>query len=203
MADPGIEVFLLPDAEDTHALASVLAARLEAGDVVALDGDLGAGKTCFVRGLAEGLGIDPQAVSSPTYVSMQQYGGGRVSLAHVDAWRMKSAADLATIGWDELIADRKCVVAVEWASRVSAALPPRRIDITLAPAAAGGRVALVDDRRHTSPASRCRTCGAASARHEPFCSPRCRAADLHRWLSGAYRIAGSSSEHGDSDDFTQ
>lgn len=203
MTDPGIELFLLPEPEDTHALASVLAARLEPGDVIALDGDLGAGKTCFVRGLAEGLGIDPHEVSSPTFVSMQQYAGGRVPLVHVDAWRMKSAGDLETIGWDELLAERAAVVAVEWASRVSTALPRRRIDVLLAPAASGGRVAMVDDRRHATDAARCRTCGAIAAAHEPFCSARCRAADLHKWLSGAYRIAGSTSEHGESDDFTQ
>lgn len=202
MSDPSMDMALLETPEDTEAFAEVFAARLERGDVIALEGDLGAGKTCFVRGLARGLGIDPADVSSPTFVSMQRYAGGRVPLVHVDAWRMHSAADLETIGWDEFMAAQDAVVAIEWPSKVLAALPARRIDVTLAPAASGGRVVMVDDRRREMPATACRACGAPARANDPFCSDRCRAVDLRRWLTGAYRIAGGSSDDGDADELT-
>ncbi len=202
MSDPSMDMALLATPEDTEAFAEVFAARLEPGDVIALEGDIGAGKTCFVRGLARGLGIDPSDVSSPTFVSMQRYTGGRVPLVHVDAWRMHSAEDLETIGWDELVAARDAVVAIEWPSKVLAAVPARRIDVTLAPSASGGRAIMVDDRRHEAPATACRTCGAPARTNDPFCSDRCRAVDLRRWLTGAYRIAGGSSEDGDDDELT-
>lgn len=202
MSELPVELSLLATPEDTEAFAEVFAARLEPGDVVALEGDLGAGKTCFVRGLARGLGIDPSQVTSPTFVSMQRYGGGRVPLVHVDAWRMHSPDDLETIGWDEAIAEGDAIIAIEWPSKVIAALPARRVDVTLAPAASGGRVAMVDDRRRSPPSGVCRTCGNPARAHEPFCSDRCRAVDLRRWLTGAYRIAGGSSDGGDADELT-
>lgn len=202
MSDGTVDVALLATPEDTEAFAAVFAARLEPGDVVALEGDLGAGKTCFVRGLAQGLGIDPRDVSSPTFVSMQRYDGGRVPLVHVDAWRMHGPADLESIGWDETVAVRDAVIAVEWPSKVLAALPARRIDVTLAPAASGGRVIMVDDMRHAPHAAGCRTCGRPSRANDPFCSDRCRAVDLRRWLTGAYRIAGGPSGGGGDDELT-
>lgn len=202
MSDRSMDMALLASPEDTEAFAEVFAARLEPGDVVALEGDLGAGKTCFVRGLARGLGIDPADVSSPTFVSMQRYEGGRVPLVHVDAWRMHSAEDLETVGWDEILDARDAVVAIEWPSKVLAAMPARRIDVTLAPSASGGRIAIVDDRRHQALATACRTCGTPARANDPFCSDRCRAVDLGRWLTGAYRIAGGSSEDGDDDELT-
>ena len=202
MSDLPVELALLATPEDTEAFAEVFAARLEPGDIVALEGDLGAGKTCFVRGLARGLGIDPSHVSSPTFVSMQRYGGGRVPLVHVDAWRMRSPEDLETIGWDETIAERDSIIAIEWPSKVMGALPARRVDVTLAPAASGGRVAMVDDRRREARSPTCRTCGKPARAHDPFCCDRCRAVDLRRWLTGAYRIAGGSSDGGDADELT-
>jgi len=202
MSEHHVDMALLATPEDTEAFAEVFAVRLEPGDVVALEGDLGAGKTCFVRGLAKGLGIDPSVVSSPTFVSMQRYGGGRAPLVHVDAWRMHGAEDLETIGWDELIASRDAIIAIEWPSKVLAAMPSRRIDVTLASAASGGRVIMVDDRRREAPATACRTCGSPARANEPFCSERCRAVDLRRWLTGAYRIAGGSSDDGDADELT-
>ena len=203
MSDHAPDMTLLASAEDTEAFAEVFAARLEPGVVVALEGELGAGKTCFVRGMARGLGIDPADVSSPTFVSMQRYGGGRVPLVHIDAWRMHSADALDGLGWDETLAARDAIVAIEWPSKVHAALPPQRIDVTLAPAASGGRVVVVDDRRREAPSSRCRTCGGATRPNDPFCSARCRAVDLRRWLTGAYRIAGSDAAAGDSDELNQ
>ncbi len=115
----------------TEALGEEIAAGLHAGDLIALDGELGAGKTSFVRGLARGLGIDPRIVASPTFITMQSYSGGRLPLVHIDVWRLKHSEELETIGWEEMLAARDCVIVVEWAKRIQAALPNKRIDIQL------------------------------------------------------------------------
>jgi tRNA threonylcarbamoyladenosine biosynthesis protein TsaE len=100
---------------DTAALGRALGQRLQANDVVLLAGDLGAGKTAFVRGLAEGLGIDPADVSSPTFTLIQEYRGGRVTLQHIDLYRL-SPREVDDLGLDELIGEGY-VVAVEWPER--------------------------------------------------------------------------------------
>ena len=103
----------------THSEAETVAAgrglggSLRAGDVVLLIGPLGAGKTAFVRGLAEGLGCDPDEVSSPTFTIVQAY-PGPVSLQHVDLYRV-SPAEVDDLGLDELLED--AVMAVEWPDR--------------------------------------------------------------------------------------
>ena len=121
---------VLADEAATEALGEKIARELKAGDFIALDGELGAGKTCFVRGLARGLGIDSHTVASPTYVTMQTYSGGRLPLIHIDVWRMKDSNDLETIGWDELLTDGSGVIVVEWAKKITDALPQKRIQIT-------------------------------------------------------------------------
>ncbi len=109
----------------TVALAEAMARELCAGDVVAIAGELGAGKTRFVRGLAIGLGHDPAQVSSPTFVVMQEYDspGARLLLVHVDAYRLDGDDDAALgIGWDEAMTG-DAVVAIEWPQRIEAMLP--------------------------------------------------------------------------------
>jgi tRNA threonylcarbamoyladenosine biosynthesis protein TsaE len=106
---------------DTRALAAALAPTLTAGTVVLLSGDLGAGKTAFVRGLAAGLGIDPDEVTSPTFTLVHEYRGGRLPLIHVDLYRLERA-DLDEIGLDQDLA-AKGVTAVEWSERLSRRLP--------------------------------------------------------------------------------
>lgn len=106
---------------ETRALAARLARNVEAGAVILLSGDLGAGKTAFTRGLAEGLGVDPDQVSSPTFTLVHEYGGGRLPLVHVDLYRV-SAVDLDEIGLDPDLALRG-VTAVEWPERLSRAVP--------------------------------------------------------------------------------
>jgi tRNA threonylcarbamoyladenosine biosynthesis protein TsaE len=106
---------------ETRAIARQLARDLVAGSVVLLSGDLGAGKTAFVKGLAEGLDIDPGEVTSPTFTLVHEYRGGRVPLVHVDLYRLDSA-DLDEIGLDPDVADAG-VLAVEWAERLRRSVP--------------------------------------------------------------------------------
>ena len=106
---------------ETAAVGHALALTLEAGSVVLLAGDLGAGKTAFVRGMAEGLGIDPAEVSSPTFTLVQEYHGGRLPLYHVDLYRLK-AIEVDDLGLDE-IALAGGVMAIEWPDRL-----PRAFD---------------------------------------------------------------------------
>jgi tRNA threonylcarbamoyladenosine biosynthesis protein TsaE len=93
-----------------------LAATLGAGSVLLLIGDLGAGKTAFVRGLAEGLGIPSDDVSSPTFTLMQEYRGGRVPLVHVDLYRLNDAREIDDLGLEEL--GLNSVLAIEWAEKL-------------------------------------------------------------------------------------
>jgi tRNA threonylcarbamoyladenosine biosynthesis protein TsaE len=102
--------------DETAAAGRELAAQLSAGDAVLLYGDLGAGKTAFTRGLAEGLGIEPADVNSPTFTIMQEYRGGRTPLLHVDLYRLSDPREIDDLGLDELGAS--AVLAIEWADRL-------------------------------------------------------------------------------------
>ena len=112
--------YLSNSVEETEALGAELAGRLEPGDVVAFTGDLGAGKTAFVRGLARGLGI-PDRVTSPTFTIVNEYDGGRLPLFHFDMYRLGSADELFEIGWKDYLG-RGGVCAVEWSENVAEAL---------------------------------------------------------------------------------
>lgn len=113
--------FTTASEDETRAVAARLAETLEAGAVLLLSGDLGAGKTAFTRGLAEGLGVDPELVSSPTFTIVHEYAGGRLPLVHVDLYRL-STAELDEIGLDPELAARG-VTAVEWPERLSRRIP--------------------------------------------------------------------------------
>ncbi len=122
----------------TEAVAAELARSLTAGDVVALDGDLGAGKTQFTRGLLRGLGGDPRLVCSPTYVLLNVYPGGRLTVFHLDAYRTAGGDDLAGVGFDELL-EQGGVTVVEWPSRLGELLPARRYTVRLTAIGEGRR----------------------------------------------------------------
>src|SRR5260221_2606709 len=92
-----------------------MAASLKSGDVVLLHGDLGAGKTAFVRGLAEGLGVDREDVSRWTYTLVQEYRGGGLTLFHVDLYRLDDPREIDGLGLDEIAIDG--VLAIEWAEK--------------------------------------------------------------------------------------
>ncbi len=104
------------------ALGESLAAELEAGDVLGLVGDLGAGKTHLIRGILRGLG-DPGSTSSPTFSLVHEHPGGRLPAAHFDLYRMKTPDEALGIGWDEYLQSGS-VLLVEWADRFDGALMP-------------------------------------------------------------------------------
>ena len=116
--------------DETRACGRPVAARLGPGAVVLLFGELGAGKTCLVQGMAEGLGIDPRRVHSPTFIMVNRY-DGPCPLHHVDLYRLQKGESFEDLGLDELF-DGKGVTVVEWAERLpDAARPSRRVDIHL------------------------------------------------------------------------
>jgi len=130
--------------EQTEAAGQAIGARCRGGELVALFGELGAGKTQLVRGLARGLGIPADAVSSPTFVIAQEYepaGGpndGQPVLVHLDAYRLLGPGDLASAGWEaylepEQMSGEALVVAVEWPERLGEDLHvlPQRLEVHL------------------------------------------------------------------------
>ena len=105
---------------ETEDLGAALAERLKPGTVVAFSGDLGAGKTAFVRGMARGLGSS-ERVTSPTFTIVNEYEGGRLPLFHFDMYRLGSSDELFDIGWEDYLV-RGGVCAVEWSENVSDAM---------------------------------------------------------------------------------
>ncbi|MCK4873948.1 MAG: tRNA (adenosine(37)-N6)-threonylcarbamoyltransferase complex ATPase subunit type 1 TsaE [Phycisphaerales bacterium] len=201
-------------ADETMRLAARFASLLEPGDTLALDGALGAGKTCFVRGLARGLGLDPRLVSSPTFVIVQEYQGpgARCTLIHIDAYRIHSPEELESAGIEDMWAS-DAVVAIEWPDRIEESLPSDRADLLIehvsetqraircvshgSPAFrqrldAAWKAARRACAAPSSSAGRCPICGQAVAGEErtnPFCSERCRMIDLGRWLDERYVVS--------------
>jgi tRNA threonylcarbamoyladenosine biosynthesis protein TsaE len=117
-----------PTPEAMQALGERVGARLEAGDVVACIGELGAGKTCFIQGLARGLGVDGD-VTSPTFVLVNQY-RGRVPVYHVDAYRTGSLTELVDLGLEEMLHGGG-VTVVEWADKLQPLLPASTLAVTI------------------------------------------------------------------------
>ena len=202
-----------PDEETTERIGEIVAEVAGPSNVIAMEGELGAGKTRFARGIARGLGIDPDDVSSPTFVvHIEHLGPDDVAFSHLDAYRLQGDDELESIGFDELLHDPRRLVAIEWASRIEKALPADRIDVRLAHGAEGERRITILDTRADHAARRrlaealearaaafitplgterrCPTCDTLveSDDHRPFCSTRCRLADLERWFQGDYSI---------------
>ena len=112
--------FITHNPAETEAVGAALARALHPGAVIAYRGDLGAGKTAFTRGLAQGLGCAEQ-VTSPTYTIVNEYLSGKMPLFHFDMYRLGSADDLWDIGWEDYL-DRRGVCAVEWSENVDEAM---------------------------------------------------------------------------------
>jgi tRNA threonylcarbamoyladenosine biosynthesis protein TsaE len=203
-------------AGQTERLGEIVGRFARGGQLIALAGELGAGKTCFVRGVARGMGLDDAQVSSPTFVICHEHATNNpagLRLVHVDAYRLGGADELESIGWDEMLRSPRTVLAVEWPQRIESALPVERISVELAhiphrPDArrvqiSGGKGLkhILDQLRveaqswadHASAVeTNCPTCGRPVPRStstSPFCSTRCRMADLNRWFSGEYRVS--------------
>lgn len=118
-----------PGPARTEELAAQLAQLLQPGDVITLEAPLGGGKTTFVRGLASGLGVPEDEVSSPTFVIWQIY-QGRLRLHHLDAYRLRSAEELEEIGFSETLGGRD-VVILEWPGVAEPLLPKNRLHVRL------------------------------------------------------------------------
>ena len=128
MSDPPLR-FTTHSPDETAALAQAIACRLRGGEVIELVGELGSGKTCFCKGLAQGLGIDPNEVTSPTFVLVNEY-EGRLHVFHFDAYRLGDEEEMEALGCQEMFAGRG-VCLVEWADRVAGCLPEDRLTVRL------------------------------------------------------------------------
>lgn len=120
-------------AEAMEAVGRDLAQVLGAGDVLALIGPLGAGKTTLVRGIAAGLGIDAERVSSPTFALSHSYRGGDLSLIHMDLYRLANAAEAVAAGLEEQLHDPEALVVVEWPERAAELFPPHTYWLRIQP----------------------------------------------------------------------
>ena len=193
----GTFVIETPNSQATERVGRALALELQPGDCVLLHGDLGAGKTCLVRGLAAGLGCDPAGVHSPTFTVMNRYPGSLADLVHVDAYRVHSGEELRDAGVEPGASD--CVLAIEWPDRVRDAWPAGAIELSLLPLdieirrieVRDGKGTLAERLGATLGPRPCPSCQRAVGPFEtdwPFCGARCRAADLGRWFGGQYQI---------------
>lgn len=129
---------------ETEAAGRCLAALLQPGDVVALKGNLGAGKTVFVRGIAQGLGCGASLVSSPTFALIHEYKNGSLPLCHMDAYRLESPDDLQDTGFFDYI-DDNWAAAIEWSEKIASAINPA-YTVTLTPIDQNRRKIVIEGR---------------------------------------------------------
>ena len=120
---------LTHSAEETRILGAALAPLLLPGDVISLSGDLGAGKTCFVQGLATALGA-PGRVTSPSFTIVHEYSGARSKVYHLDLYRLGQTRELETLGWDDMLQEMALVI-VEWPDRAPDLMPHGHVPISL------------------------------------------------------------------------
>ena len=114
--------------EETRAMGDVLGGLLGRGDVIAVSGELGAGKTCFAQGVASGLGVRDR-VTSPTFTIIQEY-DGRIPFYHIDLYRLEGAHDLEDLGYEDYIYGDG-VVLIEWPDLIEGILPPARLEVMI------------------------------------------------------------------------
>lgn len=116
---------------ETETFAAGLARSLKGGEVLALVGEMGAGKTHFVRGLISGLGADPSIVSSPTFVLLNVYDTPSLRVFHLDAYRVGGSEDFESIGFSELLEQPRAITVIEWPTRVASLLPAHTMHIRI------------------------------------------------------------------------
>ena len=115
--------------EKTGELAARFADELQPGDILALKGPLGSGKTCFVQGIARGLGVTERYITSPTFVLIREY-QGRLPLYHIDLYRLGSGLEIGMLGLDEYL-NGDGVTAIEWPEKMEDGLPERTVKISI------------------------------------------------------------------------
>ncbi len=115
----------------TERFAALCADAVHEGLTIALRGELGSGKTHFVRAFCAGLGIDRSAVSSPTFVLMQLYQGDRWTVSHFDTYRLADADEFLALGAEDYLTDPDCVCLIEWADRVAGILPDDHLRLSI------------------------------------------------------------------------
>lgn len=114
---------------ETLEFGRKLGKSLKAGDVVCISGQLGAGKTVFCRGVAEGLGVDPESISSPSFSIVNEY-HGKCEILHVDFYRLSGAEEVERIGWSDYL-ERDAILLIEWPEIAETALPAKRTTVTI------------------------------------------------------------------------
>ena len=197
----------LRGAEETEAFARALGVLCRGGERLALKGEMGAGKTTFVRGLAAGLGIESHEISSPTFTLIHVHEGrddelhSQRCLVHVDAYRLEDPSELEDLGWSEILQDQRNVVVVEWPQKIADFLGDSVIEIELfhAVSKSDGQACREIVLNSALPAelnrqlfTSCRTCKRqlhAGVRSFPFCGNTCRMADLGNWFDGNYSVS--------------
>lgn len=122
-------VFHTKNADETTAVGNAVGKLLKKGDVIAMDGDLGAGKTHFTYGIASALGVN-EYITSPTFTIVNEYHSGRMPMFHFDAYRLMSEDDLYDIGYDDYLAQNG-VVVVEWATNVDGVFDEKTIRVEI------------------------------------------------------------------------
>ena len=115
--------------DQTRHIGFTLGKALKGGEILAITGGLGTGKTQLVKGIAQGLGIAPSEITSPTFTLIHEH-EGRLSLYHIDLYRLETPRDIESIGLEEYFS-RDGIVAIEWAERAATLLPENRVDLTL------------------------------------------------------------------------
>lgn len=136
--------------EELEAIGQRFGEMIDSPAIVLLEGELGAGKTLFVRGMASGLGADPDEVSSPTFSLVNRYGGGRMPLIHLDLYRLESATPESTarlVGLDDLVLE-PAVVAVEWPDRLEGVALESPVLVSIAYDGADARIVTATDSRN-------------------------------------------------------
>ncbi|PCI08529.1 tRNA (adenosine(37)-N6)-threonylcarbamoyltransferase complex ATPase subunit type 1 TsaE [bacterium] len=190
--------------DHTRVIANDLAAVLRPGDIVKLVGEMGAGKTTFVRMLAQSFGIAENAVSSPTFVIMNIYdrGKGKPPLAHMDCYRLGDESELDALGWDQIV-DSGAIILIEWPDRIASALPDDCLTINIDHVDETSRhfrfeipKAWLDragfDAIRPRPDTTCPTMGTpvpGDCLTWPFASEQARMADLNAWFNEKHTIS--------------
>ena len=121
--------YIISSVEETMALGRQLGERAQAGDIICLTGDLGAGKTHFTKGIALGLGID-EDITSPTFTIVNEYDNGRLKLNHFDVYRVNDPDEIEAIGFDEYIFSNALSV-IEWANYIEVLIPKESLQVTI------------------------------------------------------------------------